>query len=97
MRESDVEAHLVKRVKERGGIPYKFTSPGRRSITDRLCAMPMGCVVFVEVKRPGEEPRSDQAREHQRLRELGMRVLVVDTKQKIDFYFDSNCRYFDVN
>jgi hypothetical protein len=35
-RERDVEAHLVKRVKEAGGIAYKFTSPQRRSVPDRL-------------------------------------------------------------
>lgn len=96
MRESDVEAHLVKRVKERGGIPYKFTAPGRKGVPDRLCAMPMGVIVFVEVKKPGEEPRPDQAREHQRLRDLGMRILVADSKQKIDYYFSSDCKYFDI-
>lgn len=96
MRESDVEAHLVKRVKERGGVPYKFKSPQRRSVTDRLCAMPMGIVIFVEVKKPGEQPRDDQVREHQRLRDLGCKVLVVDTKAQIDHYFSSDCRYFNL-
>jgi hypothetical protein len=96
MREREVETHLVKRVKERGGIPYKFVSPGRKGVPDRLCAMPFGLTLFVELKAPGEEPRPDQAREHQRLRDLGCRVLVIDSKQQVDFYFDSNCRYFDV-
>ncbi len=96
MRESDVEAHLVKRVKERGGLPLKFKSPQRAGVPDRICVMPMGVLVFVELKAPGEEPRPDQLREHQRLRELGHRILVLDSKHAVDHYFDSNCRYFEL-
>ena len=95
-RESEIEKHLVKRVKERGGLPYKFVSPSRKGVPDRLCAMPGGVIVFCELKAPGEEPRPDQAREHQRLRDLGCKVLVLDTKQRIDHYFGSDCRYFDL-
>lgn len=36
MLEKKVEEHLCKRVKEAGGIAYKFTSPQRRSVPDRL-------------------------------------------------------------
>lgn len=39
MLEKTIEAHLVKRVKERGGVAYKFTSPQRRSVPDRLVLM----------------------------------------------------------
>lgn len=95
-RESDIEKHLVKRVAERQGIAYKFRSPQRNGVPDRLCAMPGGVIVFAELKAPGEAPRPDQAREHQRLRDLGCKVLVLDTKQQVDHYFDSNCRYFDL-
>ena len=35
-RESAIEEHLVKKVKANGGIAYKFTSPQRRSVPDRL-------------------------------------------------------------
>lgn len=96
MRESDIEAHLVKRVKERGGIAYKFTSPSRRSVPDRICALPGNVIIFCELKRPGGAPTEAQTREHQRLRELGCKVLVLDTKQQVDFYFDTACRYFDL-
>jgi hypothetical protein len=94
MRESEIERHLVKRVKERGGVPYKFVSPQRKGVPDRLCALPGGVVVFCELKAPGQEPRPDQAREHQRLRDLGCKVLVLDSKQQIDFWFGSSCNYF---
>lgn len=93
MRESEVEAHLVKRVKERGGIAFKFVSPGRVGVPDRICTMPNGVIVFVELKRPGGKPTEPQVREHQRLHGLGCRVLVLDSKVQVDHYFDSNCRY----
>lgn len=36
MLEKDIEAHLTKKVKVAGGVAYKFTSPQRRSVPDRL-------------------------------------------------------------
>lgn len=80
MLEKDVEAALGDRAKALGGIAYKFTSPGRRSVPDRLVLLPGGVVRFVELKRPGEEPTPAQHREHRRLRALGFVVEVIDNK-----------------
>ncbi len=80
IRESTVENNLVKKVKAAGGIAYKFTSPGRKAVPDRLVLLPGGRVVFVECKAPGELPRADQVREHNRLRALGFKVVVLDSK-----------------
>jgi hypothetical protein len=102
MRERDIEAHLVERVRELGGEAYKFVSPARRNVPDRLVLLPVGrraagdpdfspieyifgqCVLFVEIKAPGKKPSDGQLREHQRLRALGFRVEVVDTKHGVD-------------
>jgi len=86
VREADIEAHLVKRVKEAGGIAYKFTSPQRRSVPDRLVLMPGGQVWFAELKAPGAKPTEAQAREHERLRSMGFTVEVVDDKGLIDIW-----------
>jgi hypothetical protein len=80
IRESTVENNLVKKVKAAGGTAYKFTSPGRKAVPDRLVLLPGGRVVFVECKAPGELPRADQMREHNRLRALGFKVVVLDSK-----------------
>ncbi|MDE9499348.1 VRR-NUC domain-containing protein [Xenorhabdus bovienii] len=80
IRESVIENHLVKEIKKAGGIAYKFVSPGRRSVPDRICILPGGRVVFVECKAPGEKPRPDQLREHERLRAVGCEVVVLDNK-----------------
>jgi len=79
MLEKDVEAHLVEKVRAAGGKAYKFTSPQRRSVPDRLVLLPGGRVVFVECKRPGAHPTDAQHREHERIRALGHQVVVLDS------------------
>ena len=81
MLERDVEAALVARVKALGGLCEKFTSPSARSVPDRIVSLPGGRVVFVEVKAPGKKPTALQERDHARRKALGMRVLVIDTKE----------------
>lgn len=80
VREDVIEKHLVNEVKKAGGIAYKFVSPGRRAVPDRLVLLPGGKVIFVECKAPGEKPRPDQLREHARLFALGHQVVVLDSK-----------------
>lgn len=84
MRERDIEAYLVKRVKEMGGISYKFTSPSKRSVPDRLVLMPKGHLYFVECKAPGCKPTAAQHREHTRMRDLGFLVAVVDSMECVE-------------
>jgi hypothetical protein len=80
MLERDIEAALVRRVKALGGMCEKFTSPGRRSVPDRLVTMPDGRIVFVELKAPGKKPTENQIRDHARRRALGCEVVVIDSK-----------------
>ena len=57
MREKSREQHLVKAVKNSGGIAPKLVSPGFDGMPDRLVLLPGGKIGFVEVKVPGKEPR----------------------------------------
>ena len=57
---------------------YKFTSPQRAAVPDRLYITPRGKVFFVEFKREGMKPTPAQQREHERLREQGVMVYVID-------------------
>ena len=84
MLERVIEAHLVKRVKEAGGIAFKFTSPNRRGAPDRLVILPNNVIEFVELKATGAKPTDNQLREHTRLKALGCTVLVLDNKEDID-------------
>lgn len=41
-------------------------------------------VFWVELKQPGEKPRPNQVREHERLMAFGMRVVVIDSLEGVD-------------
>jgi|TARA_R110001592_G_scaffold25271_1_gene96185 Holliday junction resolvase len=78
MLEKDIENALVRKVKKLGGMCEKFTSPGRRSVPDRIITLPNGKIVFVEVKNTGKKPTELQLRDHERRRALGCDVRVID-------------------
>lgn len=88
IRESIIEGNLVKEVKRRGGIAYKFVSPSHANVPDRLCFMPGGRVFLVECKAPGQKPRPAQAREIKRLRDLGVEVHELDSKDLAEIFQD---------
>lgn len=94
-RESQVEQRIIDRAKEHSGTAYKFTSPGRRAVPDRLIVCP--CIpgemrpLFIEAKRPGEKATKAQEREHRKLRERGAFVFVADDYPIVDEIFESIC------
>lgn len=50
MTESQIEAKLGQLVRSRGGLYYKFVSPGSPGVPDRLIILPGGRVIFLELK-----------------------------------------------
>lgn len=86
MLEKTVETYLVDRVRAAGGDAYKFSSPARVSVPDRIVIFPPARVYFVELKRPGGKVSKGQAREHERLRALGCDVRVIDSREAVDAF-----------
>lgn len=78
MLERDIEKRVCDYAKSKGFLVYKFTSPNRAAVPDRMFVTPSGVVFFVEFKAPGKKPTPAQKREHERLENQGMRVWVVD-------------------
>ena len=78
MLEKQIEEKVGTYAKEQGFLVYKFTSPQRAAVPDRLYITPQGKVFFVEFKREGMKPTPAQQREHGRLREQGVMVFVID-------------------
>lgn len=50
MLEKQIEAYLVKRTRDLGGVAYKFVSPAHRGVADRVVCLPDGQTWFVELK-----------------------------------------------
>ncbi len=78
MREAEIEAHLVKRVRDLGGEVRKVRFIGRNGAPDRLVMLP-GRTIWVELKAPGKKAEPHQVREHARMRGMGQIVVVVDS------------------
>jgi hypothetical protein len=76
--EKQIEAKVCDYAKNCGLLVYKFTSPNRMAVPDRMFVRPDGKIFFIEFKREGQKPTPAQDREHERLRGHGVQVFVVD-------------------
>lgn len=83
LSEKQIEKKLVKAVKQRGGLAPKLISPGMDGMPDRMVLLPGECILFVEVKAPGRNPRPLQELRHRQLTELGFEVYVLDDPEQI--------------
>lgn len=88
VRESVVENHLVKRATALGLLCLKTQAVAVRAIPDRLVlghdAHGAGVVLFIEVKRPGAQPRASQTKRIQDLRNHGAHAIIVDSTDAVD-------------
>lgn len=78
MLEKDIEKKVCDYAKGKGLLVYKFTSPNRAAVPDRLFIVPGGKVFFCEFKRTGQKPTPPQLREHVRISAQGCHVHVID-------------------
>lgn len=90
MSEKQIEQYLRQRVKEIGGIAYKFVSPGNVGVPDRLVCLPGERAVFVELKSPTGKLTPNQERQIEKLDMLGFTVFVLNSKAAVD-EFIRNC------
>jgi hypothetical protein len=94
LRESKVEAHLKKLVKETGGVVRKVRWLGHRGAPDRWVGWPSTeRTAWVELKKPATPHAEDhQAREHARLRSCGQTVVVLATIEAVDAFVERMTR-----
>jgi hypothetical protein len=55
MLESTLEQAVRKYIRSIGGRCYKWVCPGETGVPDRICILPGGRIVFIELKRPGRK------------------------------------------
>ena len=97
MRESKIEAYLVKKVKAMGGECRKLRWIGRNGAPDRVVMLRREITllhgvlrtrgspaIWVELKATGKKPTAAQLREHLRMEKMGQRVEVIDSIEGVD-------------
>jgi hypothetical protein len=88
MLEKDIEHYFKHQLERYGAKVWKFVSPGRRGVPDRLILLPGGRVRFAELKAPGKKPRPLQEAVFRSMKALGHEVPVIDSKADVDALID---------
>jgi hypothetical protein len=89
--ESSIEKALIKAAKQRGGIAFKFVSPGVTGVPDRLVLLPSGKIAFIELKAHGKVMRPLQIKRKRQLEALGFLVYCIDSTAMIGDVLDEIC------
>lgn len=91
MLESSVKSKVIKRAKERGWRHYNLVCPGLVGPPDNFFTKPVRQIIFIEFKRDDDDvvPRAKQLREHQKLRDDGFEVFVVNYVEEGYEIFDA--------
>lgn len=92
--EGKVEDYFVEQCEDNGALVRKLAYVGRRGAPDRMVVWPAtfdgsdwdAKIDFVELKAKGQKADDHQAREHARLRALGVNVYLIDSKEAVDRY-----------
>ena len=81
--EKHIEQHLVREVKKRGGVAYKFSSPSHRGVSDRVVCL-QGQTWFVELKQPKGKLSALQVLFAAEMQRLGQRYICLWSKEDVD-------------
>ncbi len=81
MLEKTIEHKVCEYAKSHQILVYKFSSPAKVAVPDRLFIFPKGTIIFVEFKRKGAKATLAQAREINRMRNSYAHVFIVDEVQ----------------
>lgn len=88
--ESEIEAYLVKSVKNKKGLCMKWTSPGNAGVPDRIVIVPGGDIYFVELKAEGKRDNLSPLQKNfiQKLENLNCKVRVIASFQEVDEFIE---------
>ena len=83
--EKSLQQWTKKKVKECGGLCYKFEAPGQPGVPDLLIVLPRGKIFFIELKSPMKTGRLSAIQRYRidELREHGATVFVCDSKELV--------------
>lgn len=87
MRERDVEKRLGLRVRDLGGMAFKFISPGNAGVPDRIVILPGGEVWFIELKSLTGVLRPIQEWQIGKLKSIGANVAVIKGMAEVEEWY----------
>lgn len=87
-KESAVERRLVSGVRARGGMCWKFVSPGCAGVPDRIVVTRTGEVWFVELKADDGRLSPRQAMIQRILKDRGARSVVLIGRDDVDRFLE---------
>jgi len=90
--ERDIERYLVRRTNEHGGVAYKWVSPGRVGVADRIVLLPGGVVWFVELKTTKGRLSPWQKLFAADMRRMGVNYIVIRSKEEVDQWFSDRTK-----
>ena len=76
--EKVIEDAVCRYARSKGFTAEKFSSPNVRAVPDRMMTAFPGLIFFIEFKAPGKKVTPAQARDHERRRNNGFGVSVID-------------------
>jgi len=79
MLEREIERQVCEYATKCGFLTYKFSSPSRIGVPDRMFLGPYQRAFWIEFKREGGQPTPAQTRECLKIRKCGFEVYLVDT------------------
>ena len=86
--EKKIEQRLVKKVKEKGGLCLKWTSPGTTGVPDRLVIY-QGRIIPVELKDPKGVLSARQKYMQKLLKQLEVEVHVLWDEAMVDTFIEA--------
>lgn len=83
--EKEIERKLKTMIERHGGLCLKWVCPGWLGVPDRICLLPGGRVIFVELKRPDGKGRLGAVQRWwaQKLSKLGFLHLFISCEEDI--------------
>lgn len=88
-REREVEAYLSRRVARMGGKCLKYYNPVQAGYPDRVCLLPGGVSLWVELKRKGGRLSALQRARLAELAGLGHKAYACYGKEGVDALLDA--------
>ena len=86
MKESSVERKLVEGCRKAGALAWKFTSPGRSGVPDRVVLLPGGQLIFVELKTETGRLTALQKQTHNLLKGYGFDVRTLKGAKDVEVF-----------